>query len=100
MPFELRHVNVYLLRDGDHFSLIDTGLLRADLRFEIGDTRLRLLELGLSLVDRSAVVARIDAYQRCACRHQLIIGDGHVDNGASNLGADRHRAGIDKGVVG
>lgn len=26
MPFELRHVNVYLLRDGDHFTLIDTGL--------------------------------------------------------------------------
>jgi len=26
MPFELRHVNVYLLRDGEHFTLIDTGL--------------------------------------------------------------------------
>lgn len=26
MPFELKHVNVYLLRDGDRFSLIDTGL--------------------------------------------------------------------------
>ena len=26
MPFELKHVNVYLLRDGDHFTLIDTGL--------------------------------------------------------------------------
>lgn len=26
MPFELRHVNVYLLRDGDHFTLVDTGL--------------------------------------------------------------------------
>ncbi len=26
MPFELRHVNVYLLRDGDGFTLIDTGL--------------------------------------------------------------------------
>lgn len=26
MPFELRHVNVYLLRDRDGFTLIDTGL--------------------------------------------------------------------------
>ena len=26
MPFELRHVNAYLLRDGDGFTLIDTGL--------------------------------------------------------------------------
>lgn len=26
MPFELRHVNVYLLRDGEGFTLIDTGL--------------------------------------------------------------------------
>jgi glyoxylase-like metal-dependent hydrolase (beta-lactamase superfamily II) len=26
MPFELRHVNVYLLRDGDRYTLIDTGL--------------------------------------------------------------------------
>src|SRR5436190_19917914 len=26
MPFELRHVNVYLLRDGDAYTLIDTGL--------------------------------------------------------------------------
>src|SRR2546423_1499969 len=26
MPFELKHVNVYLLRDGESFTLIDTGL--------------------------------------------------------------------------
>jgi glyoxylase-like metal-dependent hydrolase (beta-lactamase superfamily II) len=26
MPFELRHVNVYLVRDGDGYTLIDTGL--------------------------------------------------------------------------
>src|SRR2546428_4804078 len=26
MPFELRHVNVYLLRDGEGYTLIDTGL--------------------------------------------------------------------------
>jgi glyoxylase-like metal-dependent hydrolase (beta-lactamase superfamily II) len=26
MPFELKHVNVYLLRDGERFTLIDTGL--------------------------------------------------------------------------
>ena len=32
MPFELRHVNVYLLRDGDAFTLIDTGLKTDDSR--------------------------------------------------------------------
>src|SRR5256885_14927095 len=26
MPFELRHVNVYLLRDGNQYTLVDTGL--------------------------------------------------------------------------
>jgi len=26
MPFELKHVNVYVLRDGEYFTLIDTGL--------------------------------------------------------------------------
>jgi len=26
MPFELRHVNVYLLRDGAGYTLLDTGL--------------------------------------------------------------------------
>ena len=25
MPFELKHVNVFLLRDGDAYTLIDTG---------------------------------------------------------------------------
>jgi glyoxylase-like metal-dependent hydrolase (beta-lactamase superfamily II) len=32
MPFELRHVNVYLLRDGDRYTLIDTGLLTEESR--------------------------------------------------------------------
>src|ERR1700680_40479 len=32
MPFELKHVNVFLLRDGDFFTLIDTGLLMDESR--------------------------------------------------------------------
>jgi glyoxylase-like metal-dependent hydrolase (beta-lactamase superfamily II) len=32
MPFELKHVNVYLLRDGPQYTLIDTGLLTDDSR--------------------------------------------------------------------
>lgn len=32
MPFELRHVNVYLIRDGDGFTLVDTGLQTAESR--------------------------------------------------------------------
>jgi glyoxylase-like metal-dependent hydrolase (beta-lactamase superfamily II) len=32
MPFELRHVNVYLLQDGDGFTLIDTGLQTGESR--------------------------------------------------------------------
>lgn len=38
MPFELRHVNVYLLRDGDGYTLIDTGLRTDESRtaFEAG----------------------------------------------------------------
>ena len=48
MPFELRHVNVYLLRDGDGFTLIDTGLQTDESR----ETLHRKLEALRVPVDR------------------------------------------------
>jgi len=35
MPFELKHVNVYLLRDGDDYTLVDTGLKTDESRQEL-----------------------------------------------------------------
>src|SRR5438270_3863114 len=35
MPFELKHVNVYLLRDGDGYTLVDTGLKTDESRQEL-----------------------------------------------------------------
>lgn len=51
MPFELRHVNVYLLRDGDGFTLIDTGLQTDESR-ETLHRKLEALEVPVDRLRR------------------------------------------------
>jgi glyoxylase-like metal-dependent hydrolase (beta-lactamase superfamily II) len=51
MPFELRHVNVYLVRDGDRFTLIDTGLQTDESRQAL-DQRLSSLEVPIERINR------------------------------------------------
>ena len=51
MPFELRHVNVYLLRDGDHFTLIDTGLQTQESR-ETLNQKLDALHVPVERINR------------------------------------------------
>ncbi len=51
MPFELRHVNVYLLRDGDGFTLIDTGLQTDESRQAL-QTKLDALRVPVDRVRR------------------------------------------------
>lgn len=51
MPFELRHVNVYLLRDGDGYTLIDTGLRTDDSRSAL-DACLHEAGVGVSQIRR------------------------------------------------
>jgi glyoxylase-like metal-dependent hydrolase (beta-lactamase superfamily II) len=51
MPFELRHVNVYLVRDGDRFTLIDTGLRTEESRAAL-DAKLGALDVRLDRIDR------------------------------------------------
>ena len=46
MPFELKHVNVYLLRDGEGYTLVDTGLRTDDSRHEL---RAALDRLGVRI---------------------------------------------------
>lgn len=46
MPFELRHVNVYLVRDGDGVTLIDTGLKTDESRQAL---EAHLADLGVPL---------------------------------------------------
>ena len=92
---------VFLLREGQRglrlrgllVGLVDLGLLRDDLGLEIGDA-------GLLLIARGDVVAIVEADQFGAGLDQLIVGHRHVDDGRGDLGADLHRAGVDKGVVG
>ena len=54
MPFELKHVNVYLLRDGEGFTLIDTGLRTEDsrqaLQAALDDLRVPVDRIGRILI--------------------------------------------------
>lgn len=51
MPFELRHVNVYLLRDDDRFTLIDTGLQTDESR-QMLHRKLEALEVTIDRIRR------------------------------------------------
>ncbi len=54
MPFELRHVNVYLLRDGDGYTLIDTGLRTDESRSAL-EASLATAHVGLEEIRRILV---------------------------------------------
>ena len=51
MPFELRHVNVYLLRDGETFTLIDTGLQTEESRQALNE-KLAILKVPVGRIKR------------------------------------------------
>jgi glyoxylase-like metal-dependent hydrolase (beta-lactamase superfamily II) len=51
MPFELRHVNVYLLRDGERFTLIDTGLQTEESRQALNE-KLAALQIPIDRINR------------------------------------------------
>ena len=51
MPFELRHVNVFLLRDGDRYTLIDTGLQTDESRQTL-NRKLASLQVPLERISR------------------------------------------------
>src|SRR5437762_11485350 len=51
MPFELRHVNVYLLRDGDAYTLIDTGLQTEESR-QVLNQQLAGLKVPIKRINR------------------------------------------------
>src|SRR5256712_2118112 len=51
MPFELRHVNVYLLRDVDGYTLIDTGLRTDESRAAL-HASLEAAHVGLEQIHR------------------------------------------------
>src|SRR2546430_11813718 len=51
MPFELRRVNVYLLRDGDRFTLIDTGLQTEESRQALNE-KLAALKVPVDRINR------------------------------------------------
>src|SRR5438128_3555322 len=51
MPFELRHVNVYLLRDGDAYTLVDTGLQTEESR-QVLNQQLAGLKVRVDRINR------------------------------------------------
>jgi len=51
MPFELRQVNVYLLLDGDRFTLIDTGLQTEESRQALNE-KLAALKVPVDRINR------------------------------------------------
>ena len=51
MPFELRHVNVFLLQDGNRFTLIDTGLQTEESRAALNQ-KLEAMEVPVGRISR------------------------------------------------
>jgi len=51
MPFELQHVNVFLLRDGKGFTLVDTGLQTDESRAAL-EQKLAVLEIPVPRITR------------------------------------------------
>jgi glyoxylase-like metal-dependent hydrolase (beta-lactamase superfamily II) len=51
MPFELKHVNVFLLRDGDAYTLIDTGLQTEESR-QVLNQKLAELNVRVERINR------------------------------------------------
>ena len=51
MPFELKHVNVYLLRDGNQFTLVDTGLQTEESR-QVLNQKLAALRVRVDRINR------------------------------------------------
>src|SRR5438270_11841843 len=51
MPFELKHVNVFLLRDGAGFTLIDTGLQTDESR-QVLNQKLAALKVPVERIER------------------------------------------------
>ena len=81
-------------------GLVDAGLLGDDLRVDIGHVGLGLIDLRDGRIDLRPVVAIVEPHQHGAGLDQLVVGHRHIDDGGADLGADRHRAGVDEGVVG
>jgi hypothetical protein len=82
------------------FGLIDPRLLGLDLRVDIRDAALRLVDLGVRLVEGRPVVALVDAREHGTRLDQLIVDDRHVNDRAVDLGTDRDGARIDECIVG
>lgn len=51
MPFELKHVNVFLLRDGDAYTLIDTGLQTEESR-QVLNQQLSAMKVRVERISR------------------------------------------------
>src|SRR5438128_5396243 len=51
MPFELRHVNVYLLRDGNQYTLVDTGLQTEESR-QVLNQKLAAMKVRVDRINR------------------------------------------------
>src|ERR1700737_965137 len=51
MPFELKHVNVFLLRDGDGYTLIDTGLQTDESR-QVLNQKLAAMKVRVERINR------------------------------------------------
>ena len=87
---------VLLLREGERglglrgllVGFFDARLLRGDLGVDVGDTGGRLIDLRMSLVELSLVIAVIEANQHRARIDQLIVGHRHVDYGGIDLRTD------------
>ena len=80
-------------------GLLDTRLLRADLRRDVCDVGQRLIDLRLGLVDLRPIVALFEDHQHGAGLDEFVISYRDVDDLCADLRTDRDGAGIDEGIV-
>ncbi|CDX51685.1 hypothetical protein MPL1032_140030 [Mesorhizobium plurifarium] len=82
------------------FGGIDLGVLRLGLGPHIGNIGTRRNHAGFRLFERGLIITVVDAQKHGAGFDRLVVGDGDIDDASGNFRADRHRAGVDEGVVG
>ena len=93
LQFALREAEIGFGR----FQILLAGTIG---RLEADDLVVRVLDVGVRLVDRDLQRLGIELEQHVAFFHRLVLMHLELDDAAGDVGADRDLVGVDIGVVG